>query len=294
MLSLVSLSVFPCGVHKDQNPNHKQFVENDILYSSENRNHRGWSQYLAKSMHHTHKLALTFDDGPHPETTPQLLDILKKYNVKATFFAVASRIETYPDIAKRIVAEGHILASHDYQHINSNSRTESEYEKSLEKSILVVRDFYPQRHAYYRFPYGAYGRTKEYHQFNVMRNVGKKLFNENCINFVFWDIDTADWVSNMLPKDISQTLHSHLFGGKAFDFEKVVTDGKVSYVKKEFTVEDPLGGGVVLMHDIHQRTIDGVKIFLESAKDKDIEFTTLDQIDEYRYYSKICELTSFN
>jgi cellulose synthase/poly-beta-1,6-N-acetylglucosamine synthase-like glycosyltransferase/peptidoglycan/xylan/chitin deacetylase (PgdA/CDA1 family)/spore germination protein YaaH len=70
-----------------------------------------------------HQVALTFDDGPDPEWTPKVLDILKKYNVKATFFLVGSQAEQYPDLVKRIVAEGHLVGNHTYTHANLASIT---------------------------------------------------------------------------------------------------------------------------------------------------------------------------
>lgn len=61
-------------------------------------------------------VALTFDDGPDPEYTPQILDILKEKNVKATFFVIGKKAERYPDLVKRIDEEGHIVANHSYSH----------------------------------------------------------------------------------------------------------------------------------------------------------------------------------
>jgi len=61
-------------------------------------------------------VALTFDDGPHPEYTPRLLDILRRHRARATFFVVGERVERAPGIAKRIVAEGHVLANHTWSH----------------------------------------------------------------------------------------------------------------------------------------------------------------------------------
>jgi cellulose synthase/poly-beta-1,6-N-acetylglucosamine synthase-like glycosyltransferase/peptidoglycan/xylan/chitin deacetylase (PgdA/CDA1 family)/spore germination protein YaaH len=64
------------------------------------------------------KLALTFDDGPDPEWTPQILDILKAKNVKATFFIIGGNAEAYPDIVQRILAEGHEIGNHTFTHPN--------------------------------------------------------------------------------------------------------------------------------------------------------------------------------
>lgn len=61
-------------------------------------------------------VALTFDDGPHPVFTPQILDILKRYRVRATFFLIGRRAERYPDLAQRVVAEGHEIGNHTYSH----------------------------------------------------------------------------------------------------------------------------------------------------------------------------------
>lgn len=64
------------------------------------------------------RVALTFDDGPDDNYTSQILDILKKHNLKATFFLVGSRIKAHPDVVKRIVKEGHIIGNHTWDHQN--------------------------------------------------------------------------------------------------------------------------------------------------------------------------------
>ncbi len=61
-------------------------------------------------------VALTFDDGPHPELTPELLDILRHHGVRATFYVIGRNVETYPEIARRIVSEGHEIANHTWSH----------------------------------------------------------------------------------------------------------------------------------------------------------------------------------
>ncbi len=61
-------------------------------------------------------IALTFDDGPDPADTPAILDLLKQYEAKATFFVVGKRVEMYPELAKREIVEGHEIANHTYSH----------------------------------------------------------------------------------------------------------------------------------------------------------------------------------
>lgn len=76
------------------------------------------ANYFVTSIHKGKKksIALTFDDGPHPENTPRILDILKEKGVKATFFVIGKNAEKYPDLVRRIDAEGHIVANHSYSH----------------------------------------------------------------------------------------------------------------------------------------------------------------------------------
>ncbi|MFT6070893.1 MAG: peptidoglycan/xylan/chitin deacetylase (PgdA/CDA1 family) [Bacteriovoracaceae bacterium] len=282
---IISFESFACSAHF----NHlldleKQFPDINIDYNS---SHRGWSKYLSKSLHGTRKLALTFDDGPHPVNTPRLLDILKKHNVKATFFTMGALIKEYPSIAKRIVSEGHILAGHDWVHINSNTEPEEVFGSGLKKTVLSIKEHNSNREFYYRFPYGAYGNGRGgYHHLNTMKKVSHDLFGENCINFAFWDIDTSDWVSNMTSDNIVQTLMANLNGGEAYKFKKISN----GYTKERYTIRRPLAGGVVLMHDIHKRTIDATEKFLEKIKGSNIEIVPLDQVREFEFGNAVCEL----
>ncbi len=179
--------------------------------------------WTAPSLRKTNSLVLTFDDGPGPYTN-ELLDILAAYNsrhphepAKATFFALGKNIVAYPEVAKRIVQEGHILASHDWDHDNNNLEAKTTYESELIKAVDAVENIYnlvgPQRkEIYYRFPYGEYGKSASYHQLDSMVSMSKKLYGENCINYVFWDIDTNDWVSTMKPEQIADNTFNRLPG----------------------------------------------------------------------------------
>lgn len=300
---LFSTLSFPCGDHegilleKGQPLQHasyleeeKQFPDPNINYDGNNRQHRGISTWRTTSLNNSQKLALTYDDGPHPTRTPQLLDILKKYKVKATFFVMGELAARYPSIAKRIVDEGHILSSHDWRHDNSNSESRQVFKKGLEDSIRVVRQQYPGPHTYYRFPYGAYARGENYHHFNILKEVSMDLFGENCINFAFWDIDTSDWVSNMRPADIVQTLKANIFGGKAWRFKTIRQGGRTTYTKEPYNISNPQGGGVVLMHDIHQRTVEATELFLRDALQQNIEFVLLKDVSEFEYGNETCQL----
>lgn len=82
---------------------------------------------------HRKEVYLTFDDGPHPEVTPWVLDQLKAHNAKATFFCVGENVEKYPEIFERILAEGHIVGNHTYNHANGWASDYDRYLVSVKK-----------------------------------------------------------------------------------------------------------------------------------------------------------------
>ena len=255
----------------------------------------GFDQYKTKSLFGTKKVVLTFDDGPHATETPRLLNILKKYNVKATFFMLSENFndKTMP-IIKRVIAEGHIVASHHHDHENNNSKSEAQYRKGLKESILKVAKVMeevdaPNREIYYRFPYGAYGsKSLSYHHLNVMKEVSQELFNDNCINFAFWDIDSLDWLKPMDKGDVISNIMANIEGGTAYNMVKGRWSGKMK--KDKYTISRPMGGGVVLMHDIHERSVDTVETLLKTFKDKGIEVVPMNEVSEYSYKGKECRL----
>ena len=85
--------------------------------------HIRWNYFLpAKHFNYQIKkqrIALTFDDGPNTEFTPKFLDLLKKHQAKATFFCIGKHIEQHPELAKRIINEGHLIGNHSYAHTNN-------------------------------------------------------------------------------------------------------------------------------------------------------------------------------
>lgn len=101
-------------------------------------------------------ITLTFDDGPHPELTPKILAVLNQYQVKATFFVIGKKAELYPDLLRRIVNEGHIIANHSYSHhalIGFFSR--KRLEADIEKCNQIILEVTGKRPAYFRPPFGV-------------------------------------------------------------------------------------------------------------------------------------------
>lgn len=84
------------------------------------------------------KIFLTFDDGPIPEITPWVLALLKKYNAKATFFCIGNNVEKNPDIFRQIIAEGHCVGNHTYNHLNGWKTKKEEYSENILKCDLAL------------------------------------------------------------------------------------------------------------------------------------------------------------
>ena len=139
------------------------------------------------------KIALTFDDGPHPSLTPKILNILSKYQIKATFFVVGENVINYPDVVLRIVKEGHELGNHTYSH-DAINQTEIE---QCEKAIYELADC---RTKLFRPPQGF-----------VSQSV-KKVSAALGYDIILWDIDTRDW-DHATPKKIRDNVTNNIRPG---------------------------------------------------------------------------------
>ena len=119
-------------------------------------------------------MCLTFDDGPDPDSTPQLLDILDKHDIKALFFCDGRAAEKYPDLINRMISKGHIIGNHGYNHLNG-------WKTSLKKYIADVVNAAPYTSSgLFRPPYGRL-------RFNQYRELKEKY------KIVFWDIMPYDF-----------------------------------------------------------------------------------------------------
>lgn len=270
----------------------------EILQYPESRTYTsrdtGMRPYLAKSLYHTHTFTLTFDDGPNPATTPHVLDVLKKYDIKATFFVLTSKLneQTLP-LIKRMLDEGHIVADHGPAHDNSNTLTESEWKAQMRTSLRAIASLYQRfgydfTRIYYRYPYGAYGGRSDYHHMNALQEVSQELFGDNCIQFAFWDVDTVDWLPGITSAEVAQNIIAWNEGGRAIDFVKKPNG---TFGKKPYTVSDPIQGGVVLNHDIHATTPAAIDTFLAYAGKSGVKIERLDDVEEFRVLRE-CQIRS--
>lgn len=125
-------------------------------------------------------IALTFDDGPHPKTTNEILKILKEKNVKATFFVLGENVKMYPEILAKTKAEGHEIASHSYTHRHLTKVNAAECGQEMDDAEAIISQIAEKPHLF-RPPGGLYNET-----------VLKEAQNRNY-TIVLWSIDTLDW-----------------------------------------------------------------------------------------------------
>ncbi len=125
-------------------------------------------------------VALTFDDGPHPEHTMAILDILAEYDSVATFFELGSLVESYPEIVRHQVALGNELGNHSYSHKNFNNMTDMEIAQDYQMTSQAFLDAVGFTPTFFRPPYG-------YCNDFVQKNMP--------IPCVTWSVDTLDWES---------------------------------------------------------------------------------------------------
>lgn len=127
-------------------------------------------------------IALTFDDGPHGANTPRLLEILKQRKVKATFFVVGQCVAENPEIAKRIVDEGHEIANHSWSHPQLTKLGEGGVTDQLSRTHDVVKQTTGVTMTLLRPPYGAFTKNQQ--------AWANSRWGYKCI---LWDVDSLDW-----------------------------------------------------------------------------------------------------
>ena len=127
------------------------------------------------------KIALTFDDGPHPYYTEQLLDGLKDRGVIVTFFVTGEHVVLHPEVVKRMYAEGHLIGNHTYSHLQLTSRNRSQFKRELIETSQILAAITGEAPSFVRPPYGSWDKSLE-----------KEL---NMIP-VLWTVDPLDWCSD--------------------------------------------------------------------------------------------------
>lgn len=147
-------------------------------------------------------VALTFDDGPSPEYTPLILDILKEKNVEATFFMVGKHVDKYPEVARQVAEDGHEIGNHTYDHLNIPTLKYNDLTKQIILTNRVIHQVTDKRVSYLRPPRGMYDAR--------YRRLAHLLGQE----IVLWTISGQDWRSSTSAKAIVKRIVTKVKGGE--------------------------------------------------------------------------------
>ena len=177
-------------------------------------------------------VALTFDDGPSPKTTPVALDLLKKYNAKGTFFMVGHAVEGNEDIIKRVIAEGHQIGNHSWDHPVLTKISLEKAKSQINDTTAALKKASGLDVHIMRPPYGAINET-------IQAVVDQ--------SFILWDVDTLDWKNR-----------------------------NTASIMKEVKKAQP--GSIILMHDVHQTTIDALPLILQYLTEQGFEMVTIEEL----------------
>lgn len=171
-----------------------------------------FSNYIWDVSNTAKTVYLTFDDGPIPEVTSWVLEQLKKYNLKATFFCIGENIEKHPEIFKKVISEGHSIGNHTFNHLNGwKTSTEAYIEnfRVCEEEIVKTVDYNP-KYKLFRPPYGKLKTA----QSKAIRKLGYKI--------IMWDVLSADFDTTITKEKCLDNVLSNVKPGSIIIFHDSV------------------------------------------------------------------------
>ncbi len=176
------------------------------------------------------KIYLSFDDGPHPVATPFVLDALKKYNAKASFFCIGKNVAAYPELYKRILAEGHAAGNHTHNHVNGWKTSDKVYFENITRASQYIDT------NLFRPPYGR-----------ITRFQAKQAVEKLGFTIVMWSVLSGDFDTTITPQKCWNNVKKSAGNGSIIvfhDSEKAMermayalTEVLACYSKKGFIFE---------------------------------------------------------
>ncbi|MEG3931128.1 MULTISPECIES: polysaccharide deacetylase family protein [unclassified Microcoleus] len=186
-------------------------------------------------------VALSYDDGPYPPYTNQLLDILDRYQIKATFFEIGRNIEKHPEIVKMIVARGDELANHSYSHKDMMFKPQEFLLSEIEKTDKLLQEVgVKQDSISFRPPWGRRFIVLSY----LLSQMHKKL--------IMWDVDSHDYEKTLTAEDIANRV-----------------------------IKNVRSGSIVVMHDgggDRSKTVAATEMIVKDLQSKGYEFKTVSEL----------------
>lgn len=168
------------------------------------------------------KIFLTFDDGPTPEITDWVLNVLKRENVKATFFCIGNNIEKHPAIFNRIISEKHAIGNHTYNHLKGWKTSSNQYLKNIDtcKTVIQLSTINYQHTLIFRPPYGKIKLSQSI----SLRKKGYKI--------IMWDVLTRDYDTSVSKEKCLENATKNTTSGSIIVFH----DSTKAYPNLEYTL----------------------------------------------------------
>jgi len=207
---------------------------------------------LGETYDYGRQVALTFDDGPDPNVTPAILDVLHQHELKATFFVLGYKVARNPEIVRRIVQEGHTLGNHTYDHANladlSARQMRNEMQSTQEAVDQALGYHYPM--TLMRPPYGAPYLSDQY-----VLPLFQRVLEEQRPYPVMWTVDSRDWE----------------------------LDGQAGSIAENVRITTSKKGGVILLHDTHESTAEALPQIIAQYAAAGFSFTTVREMLADKY-----------
>ena len=172
---------------------------------------------LPIGVYHNHEndanmIALTFDDGPHPKYTMEILEILEEYDIPATFFFVGENVSYYQETAREVAKRGHEIGNHTYSHPCVNKQSQAAFREELTRCEEIIQRVVGVHPKLFRPPQGSWN-TRVY-----------EIARERDYSVILWDLDTLDWahtpsenISNYILENVKSgniiLMHDYHSGG---------------------------------------------------------------------------------
>ncbi len=204
---------------------------------------------IAKTVH------LTFDDGPHPNLTAELLNLLKKENIQATFFMLGKNVQANAGLIRRALQEGHLVGNHSYDHSDFHKLTEQQQINQISTTQQLLNP-YTRDPQLFRYPYG-----------NSTCFSNQKIHAIGYEGIIGWHVDSCDW---------AYAANGGFVTDKQAKICEVLPQNKANFAGHVIQQVSKYNGGVILMHDVHQNTIDNVEEIIFRLKKSGYSFMNLD------------------
>ncbi|MBS3738316.1 polysaccharide deacetylase family protein [Mesohalobacter halotolerans] len=161
---------------------------------------RYFKDYIWDKPNSENEIYLTFDDGPIPEVTPWVLEVLKQYQIKATFFCVGENIEKHPEIFKQILAQNHAAGNHTYNHLKGWKTSAETYLDNIQNTQSVINTFGANT-SLFRPPYGKMTTA----QSKAIINLG--------FDVIMWSVLGKDYSSKLSPQKVYDNIINNTTSG---------------------------------------------------------------------------------